>query len=245
MTGRGKTAIRTALALVALLASCPAPAGPAGPGEDPVLARAYQVHYRPLADAADLVSPLLSSDGTVTLRPRLGILVVEDRISVLDRVGALLASFDLPPRNVEITLSLFLGTDRLSGARRRGSPGAGFSKEVRGVIETLGDVTKWIDYEPLGSRSVTGVEGDRVTAGLSDEYRVILDVEWIHEAKGTVRFKRVSLQRLLPTAEGALRVEDLYTAGMVLSEGRLHVVGAAREPGSDRALFLIMQVKGK
>ena len=240
----GANRLRPVLVLAAL-ALLLGPAVSAQPADDPVLARAYRVLHRPLADAADLVSPLLSPDGTVTLRPRLGVLVVEDRASVLDRVGALLDSFDLPPRNVEITLSLFLGADRLSGGGRRAASGETFSEEVRGVIETLGDVTKWVEYEPLGSRSVTGVEGDQVTASLSDEYRVVLDVESVHETQRRVKFKRVSLQRLRPTPEGVARVEDLYSAGMVLSEGRLHVVGAAREPGSNRALFLIVQVKGR
>jgi hypothetical protein len=137
--------------------------------EESVTARAFPVRFRPLADAADVVAPLLSADGTVTLRPRLRMLVVQDREEVLDRVEALLLSFDLPPRNVEVTLSLFLGTDRLTAGRQRGGPGPEFSKEVRGVIETLGDVTKWIAYEPLGSRSVTGTEGATVTAELSHD----------------------------------------------------------------------------
>jgi hypothetical protein len=211
--------------------------------EDPFMARAYQVRFRPLTDAYDLVAPVLSADGTATLRPRLKLLVVQDRRSVLDHVESLLQSFDLPPKNVEVTLSLFLGKDRLASQASRRDPRQAFSKEVRGVIETLGDVTKWIDYEPLGSRSITGVEGDQVTASLSDDYRVVFTVESVEESKGVVKFERVSLQKLSLDEEGEEKTEDLYTAGMVLSSGRLHVVGAARQPGSDRALFLIVQVE--
>jgi len=191
------------------------------------------------------VAPLLSEDGTVTLRPRLRVLVVQDRAEILARVEALLRSFDLPPRNVEVTLSLFLGTDRLTAGRQRSAPGQEFSKEVRGVIETLGDVTKWIAYEPLGSRSVTGTEGSAVTAELSLEYRVVLEVESVHESGEVVKFDRVSLQRTGQDEEGTETIEDLYSAGMVLTAGRVHVVGAAREPGSNRALFLILEVKAR
>jgi hypothetical protein len=210
--------------------------------EDRFLARAYQVNHRALADAADVVAPLLSPEGTVTLRPRLNVLVVQDRSSVLDRVQALLNSFDLPPKNVEVTLSLFMGLDRRSRSARRAGSGTVFSKEVRGVIDTLGDVTKWVAYEPLGSRSVTAVEGTAVTTSLSDDYRVVFTVKSVHETAGVVKFERVALQKLSHTEDGAEEVEDLYAAGMVLTAGRLHVVGAARQPGSDRALFLIVQV---
>jgi hypothetical protein len=232
------------LAAAALLLACCATAWAQGDG-DPLSARAFPVRYRPLADAADVVAPLLSANGTVTLRPRLRMLVVQDREEVLDRVEALLSSFDLPPRNVEVTLSLFLGTDRLTAGRQRGAPGQEFSKEVRGVIETLGDVTKWIAYEPLGSRSVTGTEGGAVTAELSLDYRVVLEVDSVHSSGDVVKFERVSLQRTGQDEEGAETVEDLYSAGMVLTAGRVHVVGAAREPGSNRALFLILEVKAR
>jgi len=53
---------------------------------DPYLARAFEVHHRSLADAAELVSELLSEEGTLALKPRMKILIVEDRRSVLDKV---------------------------------------------------------------------------------------------------------------------------------------------------------------
>ncbi len=243
MSRGGHRGLFRSVAAGLLLASCAT--AWAQRGDEPLTARAFQVRYRPLIDAADVVAPLLSADGTVTLRPRLRMLVVQDRQPVLDRVEALLRSFDLPPRNVEVTLSLFLGTDRLTAGRQRGAPGQEFSKEVRGVIETLGDVTKWIAYEPLGSRSVTGTEGDAVTAEMSLDYRVVLEVGSVHEAGGVVKFDRVSLQRLGHDEEGEETIENLYSAGMVLTAGRVHVVGAAREPGSNRALFLILEVKAR
>ena len=45
---------------------------------DPVRARAFRVEYKPLGDAADVVAPLLSSEGTLTMRLRMRVLVVED-----------------------------------------------------------------------------------------------------------------------------------------------------------------------
>jgi hypothetical protein len=106
-------------------------------------------------------------------------------------------------------------------------------------------VTKWIAYEPLGSRSVVGTEGDAVTAEMSLDYRVVLEVDSVHQGGDVVKFDRVSLQRLTRDEEGEERIEDLYSAGMVLTAGRVHVVGAAREPGSNRALFLILEVKAR
>ncbi len=218
-------------------------ADPAGVRGDGILARAYEIRFRPLKDAADLVGSVLSPDGSMTLQPKLRTIVVQDRAPVLDRIGALLASFDLPPRNVEVTLSLFLGTDRREEEAGRQSRAEGLSREVRGVTETLGDVTKWNAYEPLGSRSVIGAEGAPVTANLSEDYRVTFEVESVTEPQGVVKFRSVSLKRISRRADGSERIEDLVTTSIVIPSGRLLVVGAAKSPDSRKALFLTLQAR--
>jgi hypothetical protein len=240
MTKGRRSRVPALVLAVALVGTAAAAAEPPG---DPLTARAFEIHYQPLADAADVIDPLLSEEGTITLRPRLSVLVVEDRRSVLGRVADLLHAWDVPPRNVEVTLSLFLGIDRRDRDPRAPLADHGLSREVRGVLEKLSDFTKWTTYEPLGSRSVTGTEGDTVVANLSDEYRVVFIVESVHETHGTVRLERLQLQRVSVGDDGAERVEDLYTAGMVLPAGKLKLVGAASDPNSRRALFLALQTR--
>jgi hypothetical protein len=235
---------QTWIALILGVATVAAtPAAAQSEDSDPVTARAFEVQYEPLADAADLISPLLSEEGLVTLRPRLSTLVVEDHRSVLAKVGDLLRNWDLPPRNVEITLSLFLGIDRRDEDPAAPQADHGLSTEVRGVLDKLSNFTKWTSYERLGSRSVTGTEGDTVVANLSDEYRVVFVVESVHRTHGAVRFERLQLQRISFDEDGVEEVESLYTAGMVLPPGKLKLVGAASDPNSKRALFLALQTR--
>lgn len=238
-----RRSLRFLVGFATLLVLTAAPATSQPPPRDRVTARAFEIHYQPLVDAADVISPLLSEEGTVTLRPRLSVLVVEDRRAVLSRVADLLADWDVPPRNVEITLSLFLGIDRRDADPRAPRADYGLSQEVRGVLEKLSDFTKWTTYEPLGSRSVTGTEGDTVVANLSDEYRVVFVVESVHETHGAVKFERLQLQRISVDADGVESVDELYTAGMVLPAGKLKLVGAASDPNSRRALFLALQTR--
>lgn len=232
MTSLSRTPLATLAAALALAALVPALAEePAG--EAALRARAFEVRYRPLTDAADLVGSVLSVDGVVTLKPRLKVLVVEDRPAVLERVASLLASFDLPPRNVEVTLNLFLGTERL--------PEDAPSAEGRKLIDLPPlQFTKWTSYESLGSRSVNGVEGDEVVTDLSDDYRVVFLVEDVDERQGVVRFKRLSLQQLSQTPEG-LRVRNLYSASAVVESGKQLVFGAAKDPEASNALFLMVK----
>jgi hypothetical protein len=209
---------------------------------EPLRARAFEVRHRPLTDAAELISSLLSPEGLVTLQPRLKTLVVQDREEVLQRVAALLADFDVPPRQAEVIVGLFLGSDSRAAAAGAIAPEA-LAREVRGVSETLGDFTKWTSYEPLGSRAVTGVEGARISARISDEYRVVFELESVQEAQGIVRFRTFTLERLLKLPEGGERAEEIYTTSIVLPAGQMLVVGAARGPDSRRALFLTLQAR--
>jgi hypothetical protein len=233
---------RTALLVSVLAVSLPGVVHAETEAEDPIEGRTFRVYYKALADAADVVSPLLSDDGSLTMRKRLNTLVVQDRVSVLDRVASLLERFDLPPRNVEVTLTLFLGMVRQEDDDKEASTSNVMTREIRGIVETLKDFTKFHDYEPLGSRSINGLEGASVTADLTQDYRVVFTVDAVDERRGVVKFERVVLQRLERDAEGRETAEELYSMGMVMEMDRLRVVGAASGPDSKRALFLTVQV---
>ena len=207
--------------------------------DEPLLARAYEVRYRSLDDAYEVISAVLSPDGDVTYRPRLKTLIVQDRKAVLDRVAALLESYDVPPRNAEITISLVLGTDKRDAEAGDGE--VSLSTEVRGILESVRNFTRWTGYEALGSRSVTGAEGDQVIANLSDEYRVVFVLEAVLEKQGKVKFERFALQRFEEGEDGTGGFEDLYVAGMTLTADKVTLVGAAQDPASTTALFLAVQ----
>ena len=208
-------------------------------------ARAFEIEHRSLNDAADLVGELLSADGSLTLKPRLKTLLVEDRPEILERVDALIASFDIPPRQVDVTLSLFLGSREGEEDPERPAPERDYPREVRGIIDTLSDVTRWTSYEPLGSRSIRGVEGEEVTADVSGDYRVSFTVGDVDETRDKIKFDRFSLLRVIRDPGHAERLEEKYRAAIVVDTGRLTLLVAARAPDSERALFLALQAEPK
>jgi len=242
-----RSRIQIAICAAALGLACIVLPVAAQESADPVRAQTFRVDFKPLTEAAELIGPLLTDEGSVMMRPRQKRLIVEDRASVLVRIGQVLESFDLPPRSVKITFVLFLGRDIRENASRPASTSSVFSKEVGEVIEALGDVTKWTSYEPLGSRSVRGQEGGRTVADLSSDYRVSFEIDTVtrREGKETVRFDRIILQRVGRDDDGNETLDPLYATAGTLKTGMLHVAGAASGPGADRALFLTMQVEAE
>ena len=236
-----------AAGLVALLSSMPALPADGKKDPDPVQTRSFEVRFRPLGDAADLVGTVLSGEGEVTQQFRLKRLVVRDHVSVLGQIPSLLESFDVPPRSVEVTVNLFLGKDRRGQEAGRLSQDREISRELRGITETLGDFTKWTAYEGLGARSVTAVEGTPVTLNLSEDYRVVFEIESVPEGKGEtkVAFKSFTLLKVHRAADGTERTEQMYSTRAIVPSDRLSLIGTAKSPDSPQALFVGLQATPK
>jgi len=219
------------LSLLALLAAGAVVRAETGT-ETEFSARAFEVRHKPLSDAVDLVGEVLSDEGSVTLKPRLGVIVVEDWTAVLDRIAALLESFDVPPRNVEVTLSLYLGTRRKDESE--------VTRADRGIVDWPPlHFTEWSDYQTLVSRSVRGAEGDEIVAELSDDYRVIFVVDWVDDR--LVKFEKVSLQQVGRDDAGVETVKNVYSMGVTVVPGRQTFVGTATGPDAPEALFLAVK----
>jgi hypothetical protein len=230
-------------ALILLLLATPIVAAEAEREDDPIMARAFKVRHLPLTDAAELVEPVLSDDGEVSMQRRLRTLVVVDRVSVLDRVGPLIESSDLPPQNVELTFTLILGSDDSGAEAGRILSLPDVSKSVVDVAEKLIEFTKWKRLELLGSRSVQGVEGGEVTASLSDDYRVVFEIASVDVAQGKVRLKDFAVQKVVPLADGGVRYDDVYAMDVVSRIGKLNTLGASSGPEASKALFLTLQAE--
>ena len=210
--------------------------------EDPVGTRAYEVQYRPLSDTADLVSEILSPDGELTLKPSKKVLIVQDRRSILEQVAELIASYDLPPRTVEIRLSLFMGSRDEGASPRVDDPeGNGFGRKVRGVMETLGDFTVWTAFEPLGTRVLSGREGSIVETAINENYAVAVQVGAVGDE--VIAFDRFTLRAIIREPGKPDRVEDLITASVVVDAGRMTMVAAAKGPEAPQALFVALQAE--
>lgn len=218
---------------------------PAETTEDPIRAGVFVVHHKPLADAFDVVSAILSADGQITLQRRAQTLVVKDHASVLELIGPALVEYDLPPRNIDITLSLMLAEDTRSRESGRNAPQQRLYTDTGGIQDVPADVLQRIgrltEYQPLGTKAVAAIEGGSVTVALSDDYRVLLEVG--EAVDGVIQFDSLTLQSVLRGEDGTVSYRDEYKAEVNVKTGQTFMLGAAKNPNSRRALFLAIQAK--
>jgi hypothetical protein len=195
----------------------------------------FTVRFKDVNDVYLLIEPLLSARGSVQMQPRLRTLAVTDEAETLKRIEALIQSYDLPPKNVDVALQLILAT---TADKQPDS----ISPRIRGVIQKLNEIsTKWSDYKLLGSVTVTSSEGDRASVEMGDDYRISFAVDYVSDEQNMVRFKRFTLDRRekskSPESQEEATTRVLDTA-LNLKEGKLYIFGASKMESSNRALFM-------
>src|SRR5262249_21643852 len=76
------------------------------PPQPAVVLRVFTLKYKRPEEAALLVRPLLTESGSVILQPKLNTLTVRDSAAAVERTAQAIASWDVPPRAVEIAVTL-------------------------------------------------------------------------------------------------------------------------------------------
>jgi hypothetical protein len=223
---------RTSLVLLLLL-SLPAPTLPGPLVHLPT--QLFTVRFKDVNDVYLLIEPLLSDKGSVQMQPRLRTLAVTDDEETLKKIEAMIQSYDLPPKNVEVALQLILATTAVKSTES-------ISPRIRGVIQKLNEIsTRWSDYRLLGTATLTSMEGDRASVEMGEDYRVSFAVDYVSDEQRMVRFKRFTLDRREKPRDPESRDEN-YTrvldTALNLKEDKLYIFGASKMEGSNRALFM-------
>jgi len=227
--------ILAALALVSTLPmSWPVAAEP--PAEDQGLTtQAFVIHHKDPDDVVALIRPALSEDAAILIQSRIRTLSVTDHQPNLDAVDALIRSFDLPPRDVSMTINLLRASRDLKGSKARVLPGQ--------LPLSLREVTNWLDYELLGGMTIQISESEESTLRLGDEYRVRFQVNLVDDRNERIRLKSFVLERRVAEALGGESYVSLFDTVVNLKSGTPYVFGATRGKGAQRAIFLTITAR--
>jgi hypothetical protein len=213
-----------------------APAKSAAESPSAVTARVFKIQFKDPSDVAQLVGQLLSDRGSVTFSPKLKTLTVQDRRDVLDRVRDVINSYDLPPRNVQLTVTLILASMGDQAAKQP------ISREVRGIADSLLNLPQWTEYKTLGSSAISGSEGGKASVDIGD-FRIEFDIESVSESRGIIRLNPLVLQRAVKGADGAVNYRPVYRQTCNLTNDRLLTIGATKSESDSKAVFLAIRAR--
>jgi hypothetical protein len=206
----------------------PAPGGEVGPLET----RVFNIRFKDVDDVYVLISPYLGPLGSIKVQPRQRTLSVLDAPAHLDRIAAIVAAYDVPPRSVEVSVQLILAS--AGGGSPEPAP-----PPIRGVIDKLNALsTRWSDYRLVGNAKVLGVEGETSKLRVGDDYRVDFRIDEVSDETRVIRFKPFELQRRELSVEGNERYTSILNTVLNLRDAQQFIVGASKIERSNRALFM-------
>ncbi|HET6372864.1 MAG TPA: secretin N-terminal domain-containing protein [Candidatus Polarisedimenticolia bacterium] len=220
----------------ALLLACALSVPPLA-AESPSLAtKVFTVRHRAVQDVVTLIQPALSERGSFAVQPRIKTVTVTDTEQSLQKVEALIAGYDLPPRGIGLVFQLMRAeegppapADAKRPARRMGLPPS--------VIQ---DVTKWGVITQIGGASISTAEKESGSVALGEEFRVQFEMGAVTTGLGVaqVRMDRFVLEKIRRGPDGAARYTPLMDLVLNLKSGQTSVMGATSSQDSKQALFV-------
>jgi hypothetical protein len=217
-----------------------APAPPATPVRpSPLAMRSFSLRYRSMDDAYRVIGPQIGARGSVKMQPGQRTLTIQDAPENLQRIASLLASYDVPPRNVQVLVQLIMAS--AGAAQREPAP-----PPIRGVIDRLSALsTRWTDYTMVGNAQILGTEGERSSLKVGDDYKVDFKIDQVSDETRVIRFKPFELLRREPVADGPERYASVVNTVLNLRDSQLFIVGASKAEQSNRALFMTVTASQK
>lgn len=188
--------------------------------------RTFQFKHKQAEKATEVVKPLLSAVGSMSIQAGANALVVTDAPANLQKIATAIAQFDAPPQLTRLTV-------RLVAAERVAPERAKIDKSVEDVAPKLA-LLRYNLLESVGSADATGKEGDPSTLTMGT-YRANFSFGEYDPASDTIQINDFRLSRL----DGDQLSQVLKTT-LNLKYGQTLVLGATKQPNSQRALMLVV-----
>jgi len=194
--------------------------------------RVFQLRFKPAREAAAVVEPLLSSEGSLLIQPKSNTLTVRDTPAVQKRVAEALASFDVPPETFKIRVRLILASTAPP------TPGPA-SPLIEGVGRELAEVFRFTSYQELDTLVLAASEGATVEAQAAGKYYLKFQVRGAGQERDRVQLAGFELYRKSQNPEGGETLRLLLKTTLSLRLGQMAILGAARSEAANQALVLV------
>jgi hypothetical protein len=194
--------------------------------------RVFQLHFRPAREAAALVEPLLSAEGSVLLQPSLNAVTVRDTPEVLQRVAQALSSWDVAPASYKVRVRLLATTD----PQPPGKP----APLIEGIGSELKELFHFTNYQEVATLQVTASDGSVVEVAAGERYHLRFTVRGVPQDPDRVQLAQLQLSRRDRGADDVEVLHPLVRATVTLVVKQPSVLGGARAENANQALFLVL-----
>jgi hypothetical protein len=192
----------------------------------PLSVRTFTFKYKDPGRAADIIKPLLSAEGSISIQAGTNALVVTDRPEILKTLAKALNEYDAPPQAFKLVVRL------IGASHAEGSPKVG--EDLKDVAPKLG-MLRFNALENLGAADFAGREGDPGILTLPTGYRAEFKLGEFDPASDSVKVTDFRLSKL----QGD-QITPLLKTTLNLRLGQTYIVGATKNAQSQRALMIVL-----
>jgi hypothetical protein len=195
--------------------------------------RVFQLHFRPAREAAALVEPLLSAEGSVLLQPSLNAITVRDDPDVLKRVTEALASWDVAPGSYRVRVRVLL-------ASTEPAPPGKPAPLISGIGSELRQLFHFTNYQEVATLQVTASDGSLVEVAAGDRYHLRFTLRGVPQDPERVQLSQLQFSRRDHSVDNVDILHPLIRATVTLAVKQPSVLGGARAENANQALFLVL-----
>jgi hypothetical protein len=189
----------------------------------------YQFKHKQAEKAATAIKTLVSAEGTVAIQPATNSVVITDRAENLKNISAAIQRFDTPPQPVKLSVRL------VTAARVEG--GGAVPESLKELAPKLA-MFRYNSFDMVGSVNVDGREGEPGILDLGAGYRADFRFGEFDPASDSIQLADFKLSKL-----HADQLAQVFKTTLNLKVGQTLILGAARDPQSQRALVIIVSAK--
>ncbi len=191
--------------------------------------RTFQFKYKQADKAAAAIKPFMSASGSMSIQAGSNALVVTDAPENLKKIASVILQFDTAPQMFRLSVRI-VAAERVAADRSRTDRSL---EDVAPKLALLG----YNLLETVGSADVTGKEGDPSILEMGP-YRANFGFGEYDAASDSITLDDFRLARL----DGD-QLAPMIKTTLNLKLGRTVVVGATKQPNSQRALMIVVSAK--
>jgi len=220
---------RIGITLLAMLLVSTAAFADAGDVGRNLSVQTFLFKFKQAENAASVIKPLMSADGSMQIQPAANSLIVTDAPENMKRIAAALKQFDLPAQPFKLSV-------RLVSARRGSAGESRIDAELSDVSSKLA-LLRYNVLERLGLAEVTGKEGDPGMVELG-QHRADFRFGEYDPASDSLKVGDFRLLR----HEGD-QLTPMMKTTLNLKLGQTVIIGVTKDAQSQRALMIVVTAK--
>jgi len=207
---------------------------------DTPVAKTFRLRYKKVEQILPLVRTVMSNKGVVTTSEEFNIFVVKDFPPNIIQVDSLVSVFDVPAKQIFVSVRLLYGFDPEPGSMDADIPTIPDSSEVKEILGQQYGFTKITEVDRgfirTEEKSQTGLELG------SGQYNVVIDIDYIPGNVNLVKFRTFAISEVVSSIQGKY-MKPLINTSVEMADGTTELLAVFKKENTDKSLIVIVSVQ--